>query len=121
MQVRSVSPVLAYSPISSDSMFSQGVSTGGKIFISTNMITAAMAPVTTKVATVVPRILPALFFDLIPAMDPDIDANTSGTTIQNIMLMNTVPKGLIAPANPGANQPTIQPSIIAPIRIARKR
>ena len=57
----------------------------------------------------------------IPAMDPDIDANTSGTTIQNIMLMNTVPKGLIAPANPGANQPTIQPSIIAPIRIARKR
>ena len=37
----------------------QGVSTGGNSFISTNMSTAAMAPVMTKVPTVTPMILPA--------------------------------------------------------------
>ena len=116
-----MSLVLAYSPISSASMFSQGVSTGGNIFMSTNMITAAIAPVTTKVTTVVPSILPALFFDFMPAMDPAMDANTKGTTIQNIMLIKTFPRGLMAAANPGATHPATQPRIIAPISIARKR
>ena len=42
----------ACSPISSAARLAQGSSTGGKTFISTNMMTAAMAPVTTKVPTV---------------------------------------------------------------------
>ena len=111
----------AYSPISSQGMAVQGTSTGGKSFISTNMITAAMAPVTTNTATVVPMILPARCRLSILAMDPAMDTNTRGTTTQNIMLMNTVPRGLMALARSGKNHPATQPKAMAPSIIARKR
>ena len=111
----------AYSPISSDGRSVHGSNTGGKIFRITNIITAATAPVTTKVPTVVPIIFPARPLLLIPAIELEIEANTKGTTTQNIMLMKIVPSGLIAIPNDGANQPTIQPRIIAPSIIARKR
>ena len=69
----------------------------------------------------VPRIFPALFLDLIPATELEIEANTRGTTIQNIILINTVPKGLSFSANSGAAHPTIHPTIMAPSRIAKNR
>ena len=115
-----MSEMEAYSPISSEGMSFQGTSTGGKIFISANMMTAAMAPVMTKVATVVPMILPARFMLFMLAMEPAMDTNTSGTTTQNIMLMNTVPKGFRTPAAVGASQPTMAPSTIAPSMMPRK-
>ena len=83
------------------------------------MITAAMAPVTTKVATVVPMILPARARLLVQATEVEIEAKTRGTTTQNIMLMNTVPRGLMTAATPGASQPTMQPRTMAPSRMAR--
>ena len=55
-----------------------------------NMMTAATAPVTTKVSTVVPMILPARFRLRTLATELEMEANTSGTTTQNIILMNTV-------------------------------
>ena len=82
-------------------------------------MTAAMAPVMTKVATVVPMILPARFMLFMLAMEPAMDTNTSGTTTQNIMLMNTVPKGFSTVAAPGASQPTIAPMTIAPSMMPR--
>ena len=111
-----MSEMEAYSPISSEGMSFQGTSTGGKIFISVNMMTAAMAPVMTKVATVVPMILPARFMLFMLAMEPAMDTNTRGTTTQNIMLMNTVPRGFTT----GASQPTSAPMIIAPSMMPRK-
>ena len=116
----SMSEIEAYSPICSEVMFCQGSRTGGNIFISTNMMTAAIAPVTIKVATVVPMIFPARPRLLMLAIDPAIEANTRGTTTQNIMLMNTVPKGLIVWPKSGANQPTIQPKTMPPNISARK-
>ena len=116
-----MSEMEAYSPISSEGISLQGVNTGGKIFISMNMITAAMAPVMTKVAMVLPRILPARLRLRIFATELAMEANTSGTTTQNIMLMNTVPSGLMALPKPGANQPTMHPAIIAPSMIAKNR
>ena len=83
-------------------------------------MTAAIAPVTIKVATVVPMIFPARPRLLMLAIDPAIEANTRGTTTQNIMLMNTVPKGLIVWPKSGANQPTIQPKTMPPNISARK-
>ncbi len=53
-----------------------GDSTGGKIFIKTNMMTAAMAPVITKVTMVVPMILPARWRLSILATEPAMEANT---------------------------------------------
>ena len=103
----------ACSPMASVAMSVQGVSTGGKTFISTNMMTAAMAPVTTKVATVVPMILPARRRLRTLATEFAMEANTSGTTTQNIMLINTVPKGLMAWPKLGKDQPAIQPSTMA--------
>ena len=73
----------------------QGSSTGGTSFMTMNMMTAATAPVTTKVSTVVPMILPARFRLRTLATELEMEANTSGTTTQNIILMNTVPAGLI--------------------------
>ena len=52
-------------------------------------------PVTTKVSTVTPMMRPARRTLRIPAMAPAMEKNTSGTTTQNIILMNTVPAGLI--------------------------
>ena len=72
----------------------QGSRTGGISFISTIMMTAAMAPVTTKVKMVLPMILPARLRLFIVAMDPEIEENTMGTTMQNIMFRNSVPRGL---------------------------
>jgi len=114
-----MSLIVAYSPISSAGISLQGVRTGGNTFINTNMITAAMAPVITKVATVVPMILPARLRLSILATAPAMDANTMGTTMQNIILMNTVPRGfrMVAPALSsvtGKIQPTIAPRIMEP-------
>ena len=116
-----MSEMEAYSPSSSVGSSVQGASTGGKIFIRANIITAAMAPVMTKVATVVPMILPARLRLRMLATDPAMEAKTRGTTTQNIMLMNTVPRKLILLPNSGANQPTTQPSTMAPSMIARNR
>ena len=71
----------------------QGTRTGGMIFISTIMMAAAMAPVTMKVRMVVPMIVPARLRLRMVAMEPAMEANTMGTTMQNIMLMNRVPRG----------------------------
>ncbi|MPM85021.1 hypothetical protein SDC9_132098 [bioreactor metagenome] len=65
----------------------QGTSTGGISFISTIMMTAAMAPVITKAAMVVPIILPARLALFMLATAPEMDANTMGTTMQNIRLI----------------------------------
>lgn len=85
-----------------------------------------MAPVITKVATVVPMILPARLRLRMLATDPAMEANTRGTTTQNIMLMNTVPRGLmtVIPALSsvaGQSQPAMQPSTMAPSMMARNR
>ena len=117
----SMSDMEAYSPISSDGSSVHASNTGGNTFRTTNMITAAIAPVTTKIATVVPMILPARALLLMPATELEMEANTKGTTTQNIMLINTVPNGLIFIPNSGANQPVTIPAIIAPSIIARKR
>ena len=76
-------------------------------------MTAAIAPVTTNVAIVVPIILPARLRLFMLATAPEIDAKTSGTTMQNIMLINTVPSGLMATAADGASQPNSAPRIMA--------
>ena len=93
------------------------VSVGATINV---MMTAAMAPVMTKVATVVPMILPARFMLFMLAMEPAMDTNTRGTTTQNIILMNTVPRGFTTGATLGASQPTSAPMIIAPSMMPRK-
>ena len=91
-----------------------------------------MAPVTAKVATVVPMIFPARLRLFILATALEMDANTRGTTMQNIMLMKTVPRGLsvVAPAlitlssaslTTGHTQPKIAPRIMEPIMMAMKR
>ena len=90
----------------------------------------AMAPVITKVATVVPMIFPALRRLSILATALEMEANTMGTTMQNIMLMNTVPKGLrtVAPAEitapsasftTGLSHPTMAPIIMEPSMMAK--
>ena len=108
----------------------QGSSTGGKIFMMTIMMTAAMAPVMMKVSTVVPMILPARLRLFMVATDPAMDENTMGTTMQNIMFRNSVPKGsrTVAPAlmtsslasrTSGKIQPTMEPRIMDPSMTAR--
>ena len=82
----------------------------------------AMAAVTRKVATVVPRTLPALRISPMLAMAEAMEQKTIGTTTQNIRLMNTVPSGssTVAPAlttspstvTTGHSQPTMQPATI---------
>ena len=116
-----ISDMEAYSPISSEGSSVQAERTGGKIFTSTNMITAAIAPVTTKVPTVTPMILPARLRLCILATALEMDANTRGTTMQNIMLMNTVPRKLILLPKAGQIQPTMAPRIMDPIIMAMKR
>ena len=83
------------------------------------MIAAAMTPVTTKVAMVVPMIFPARRALPILAMAPAMEANTSGTTMQNIRLINTVPRGSSAEA-PGQTAPTMQPATMPSTMNARK-
>jgi len=96
-----------------------GVSTGGKTRTMTSMIKAASSPVTTKTPSVAPRMRPALRRERVLAMLPASEQNTSGTTRQNIMLMNTVPSGSRQTA-PGQAAPTAQPSTIHPSIAARK-
>ena len=100
----------AYSPISPAGISCHGASTGGTTFISANIIIAAMVPVATNTVTVMPNIRPARRIFPMLATDTATEANTSGTTTQNIMLMNTVPRGLTATAAPGAIQPRTHPS-----------
>ena len=109
---------VAYSPSSSAGIFCQGTRTGGTRRMSTYMMAAAMAPVTTKVPKVTPMILPARLRLPILATAPAMDAKTMGTTMQNIMLMNTVPKGssTLAPelsSVAGNRAPTTQPATMA--------
>ena len=96
------------------------------------MMTAAMAPVTTKVATVTPMIFPARWRLSMLATALEMEANTMGTTMQNIILMNTVPRGLrtvapvpeITPPSPstdaGNSQPAMHPRTMAASITARK-
>ena len=72
--------------------------------------TPAMAAVTRNVATVTPMILPARLTLLILAMAEAMEQNTMGTTTQNIILMNSVPRNLILPPKAGAKAPTRQPT-----------
>ena len=125
--------MVACSPISSVGISVQGISTGGNRRISRYMMTAAMAPVTTKVATVMPMILPARRRLSILATALEIEEKTMGTTTQNIILMNTVPMGLrmVAPVPEitpppsstaaGHSQPAMQPSAMAASITPRKR
>ena len=89
----------------------------------TYMITAAMAAVIIKVATVTPMILPAFFMESMLAMAEAMEQNTMGTTMQNIRLMNTVPRGssTLAPGSmispwasftAGHTAPTMQPPMM---------
>ena len=121
----------AYSPISPAGMSVQGARTGGKRRMSRYMIAAAMAPVTTKVPTVMPMIFPARARLRMLATALEMDAKTIGTTIQNMRLMKTVPRGLstVAPAwttapsasrVTGKSSPAIQPRTMAPSMTARK-
>ncbi len=111
--------MVACSPISSAGMSVQGVRTGGKRRIKQYMITAAMAPVTTKVPTVTPMIFPARLRLSMLATALEMDAKTMGTTIQNMRLINTVPRGLSTVAS-GHSQPTMQPRTMEPSMTARK-
>ena len=70
---------------------------------------AAMAAVEKNVPTVMPMMRPARFAELIFAIAEAMEQNTIGTTTQNIMLMNSVPKGSRAVA-PGQTAPTTQPA-----------
>ena len=110
----------ACAPISPAGISCQGVSTGGTSFISTNISTAAMAPVTTNTATVTPMIFPARRRLPMLATAPAMDTNTSGTTTQNIMLMNTVPRGFTASAALGSSWPNRQPVSMASSITAKK-
>ena len=116
-----ISVMVACSPTSSAARSAQGDSTGGEIFINTNMMTAAMAPVITKVTMVVPMILPARWRLSILATEPAMEAKTSGTTTQNIILINTVPRKAMLCPQSGLNQPNRAPATMQLSRIARKR
>ena len=85
------------------------------------MMTAAMAPVITKVTMVVPMILPARWRLSILATEPAMEANTRGTTMQNIRLMNTLPRKAIPWLKAGKNQPTRAPATMQHSRMIRKR
>ena len=74
------------------------------------MMTPAIAAVTRNVAMVTPMILPARLTLFILAMADAMEQNTIGTTTQNIMLMNSVPRNSIFLPKSGANAPTRQPA-----------
>ena len=63
-----------------------------------------MAAVTRNVAMVTPMILPARLTLFILAMAEAMEQNTIGTTTQNIMLMNSVPRNLILPPKVGGER-----------------
>ena len=71
-----------------------------------------MAAVTKNTATVVPSTLPARLALPILAMAEEMEQKTIGTTMQNMRLMNTVPRGSSAVA-PGQTAPVMHPAIMA--------
>ena len=81
----------------------------GKMRITMYIKTAAMAAVTRNVPTVTPMSLPARFAPAAFAIAEDIEKNTSGTTMQNMRLMNTVPSGSSLVPSSGANAPIRHP------------
>ena len=81
----------------------------------TYMIRAAMAAVVQKVATVMPMILPAFFMDSMLAMAEAMEQKTMGTTMQNIRLMNTVPRGSRTVAPGFTTSPAASPIMEEPI------
>ena len=66
---------------------------GGKILTTIMIITEAMAPVTTKVRSIYPKIIPSLFILIILPTALEIVTKTKGTTAVNIRLMKISPKG----------------------------
>ena len=72
--------------------------------------TPAMAAVIKNVAMVTPMILPARLTLFMLAIAELMEQNTIGTTTQNIMLMNTVPRNSIFLPKDGAKAPTRQPA-----------
>ena len=62
---------------------------------------------------VTPMILLRRFTLFILAMAEAMEQNTIGTTTQNIILMNSVPKNSILLPKLGANAPTRQPATTA--------
>ena len=81
----------------------------GKMRMTMYMNTAAIAAVTRKVPTVTPMSLPARLAPAAFAMAEDIEKNTSGTTMQNMRFINTVPSGSSLVPSSGANAPIRQP------------
>ena len=116
-----ISVRLACSPTSSALRFFHGCKTGGKIWQSKKKTIAAKAPVITKLRTVTPIIFPALFRLFILATAPAMEANTMGTTTQNIMRINRSPKNLMPWAKSGATWPVMDPNTMAAIKISKKR
>ncbi len=73
-----------------------------------------------KVTTVVPISLPARLALFMFAMEEEMEKNTIGTTTQNIMLMNSVPRGSSTPAF-GQVKPTMIPSTMPMIMEKKKK
>ena len=86
----------------------------------TYMMTEAMMVVHIKVSTVVPISRPARRALFMLAMDEEMEKNTMGTTTQNIMLMNSVPRGSSAPA-PGQAKPTTMPRTMPRIMVKKNQ
>ncbi len=84
------------------------------------MMTEAMTVVHMKVRTVVPMSLPARLALFMLAMEEEMEKNTIGTTTQNIILINRVPRGSSAPA-PGQAKPTTMPRTIPRIIVKKNQ
>ena len=83
--------------------------TSGKIRQTMYISTPAIAAVDKKVTIVLPINLPARFTFFMLAMADEMEKNTMGTTTQNIMFTNNVPRNARLPAKSGRSAPTIQP------------
>ena len=84
------------------------------------MMIAAIAAVHRNVIMVVPITLPALEMDFMLAIAEAMEANTIGTTTQNMELMNRVPNGSRTVA-PGHTRPVMVPATIDTIIQMTKR
>ena len=76
--------------------------------------TPANAPVTRKVRTVLPRILPRRFMLTMAPTAEAMDAKTRGTTMVNIRFRKISPKGFSLVPKPGATMPMMAPMAMPP-------
>ena len=84
---------------------------GGNIVTAKIIIIEAIVPVIIKMAIVIAMILPVLAGESIFAIELEMDANISGTTMQSIRFINIFPSGakIVAPLQ---NIPTMEPDRI---------